>query len=587
MNNFRLRTKLGLLVGLLAATAVIIAAVGYFQLGVVNDRLRHMVEVTSKEAGLCSQLRFDLLTMRRNELDVIITLEDEQSKLYAEKARESAQDVDQDRQKLAAMIEQNPSAEDRQALQDFNRSWEEYQPLLKQALALGVQNSNYKAHLLLRGELADKLGEYEAAVNEALHKADKDIADAVSTKEAAPLAAAVARWRTIFDLLPPVLDLHRDLGGNVLTTTDEEMKAVTDRAASVRKEVQTQLAELTEAADDKDRRLFDRIGASFKDVSSKDDDLLKLLRANTITRSGDLELTSSVKTVNNCLGALDRMNDSLRRNLVADMESSRDSSTLAQRLMIGVPAVGLLVSLLLALVVARSITRPIARGVEASEAIARGDLTRRLNLKQNDEVGRLTQAMDRVAAAFGGAIGDIRRVSDGVAASGSELTTVSHQLLAQSEEMSAQAGHVAESGAAASAAIEAMAAAAEQVSVNVASISSASEEISVNARSVSASAQTTSENLAAAAAGVGQAIAAFEQISQEAREGSQVASQALQMSGQATTAMNALDTGVRRDQQGDGHDQDDRAANEPAGAERDDRGDLGGRGGQGFRGGGP
>ncbi len=59
MNNLRLRTKLGLLVGVLAATAVIIAAVGYFQLAVVNDHLRHMVEVTSKEADLCSKLRLD------------------------------------------------------------------------------------------------------------------------------------------------------------------------------------------------------------------------------------------------------------------------------------------------------------------------------------------------------------------------------------------------------------------------------------------------------------------------------------------------------------------------------------------------
>ncbi len=105
--------------------------------------------------------------------------------------------------------------------------------------------------------------------------------------------------------------------------------------------------------------------------------------------------------------------------------------------------------------------------------------------------------------------------------------------------MSAQASHVAEGAGGATTAIDAMAAAAEQVSVNVASISSASEEISVNTRAVSASAQATSENLASAAGAVRQAIASFEQISKDAREGSQVASKALEMSGQATNAMNA------------------------------------------------
>ncbi len=52
----------------------------------------------------------------------------------------------------------------------------------------------------------------------------------------------------------------------------------------MKKEVQTRLAELKEAADEKDRRLFDRSDASFKDVASMDDELLELLRANTITR---------------------------------------------------------------------------------------------------------------------------------------------------------------------------------------------------------------------------------------------------------------------------------------------------------------
>ena len=538
MNNLRLRTKLGLLVGLLAATTVIVAAVGYYQLTAVNDRLRHMVEVTSRAAHQCSQLRLGLLTMRRYELDSVVEVEDKPCAAYADKARQSSRDVDDDRQQLAALVKQNASAEDDQTLQDFNAAWEKYQPLQQQVLTLTTQNSNYKAHQLLRGLLTDKLEEYEAAVNEALLKADHDVADA---KDPALLAAAVNRRSSEFDLFRWVLELHREFGGQILATTDDDMKALIDKAADVSKKVQMRLANLNKAADESDRPLFHGITASFSELSPVEDQFLELLRANTKGQAAHLELTSSVQVMNDCLDAINRLSESLRNKLVADMNSSRDSSAVAQRLMIGVPAVGLLVGLLLALLLVRSITRPIGRGVAVSEAIAKGDLTQRLNLKQKDEVGRLTQAMDHAAGAFSRTISDIRGASDGVAASGSELTTVSHQLLAQSEQMSAQTGHVAASAGGASSAIEAMAAAAEQVSVNVASISSASEEISVNARAVSATAQTTAENLVVAAGAVRQAIGAFEQISRDAREGSQVASQATAMSGQATTAMNALD----------------------------------------------
>jgi methyl-accepting chemotaxis protein len=541
MNNLRLRTKLGILVAVLAATAVAIAVVGYFQLAAVNEHLRHMVEATSQEADLCSKLRLDLLAMRRSELDLVITMDDDASRSFAKKATQAKEAVDQDRAKLSTMIDQNSLAEDRQALQDFDRSWADYQPLQQQILMLGQQNSNFKAHQLLRGKVADKLAEFETAVNEALHKSDKDVAEAIQKKEAAPLAAAVTRRRAIFDLLPQVLDLHREFGWHVLTTTDDDMKTLAVRAAAQKKDVLARVAELKTTADEKDKPLYDSIKTALTDMAALDDQLVDLLKANTATRAGEIELTTSIKTINNCLAALDRLDENLHRSLVADMKSGRDSSTLAQWLMIGVPAVGLPISLLLALLAARSITRPIARGVEVSEAIARGDLTQRLNLKQTDEIGRLTQAMDKAAAAFAQTIGNISRASEGVAASGSELTTVSHQLLAQSEQMSAQASHVAAGAGGATTAIDAMAAAAEQVSVNVASISSASEEISVNTRAVSASAQTTSENLASAAGAVRQAIASFQQISKDAREGSQVASKALEMSGQATNAMNALD----------------------------------------------
>ena len=429
MNNLRLQAKLGILVAVLAATAVAIAAVGYYQLAAVNDHLRHMVEVTSQEADLCSKLRLDLLAMRRTELDVVITLDDEASRSFAKKATQAKEAVDQDRVKLSNMIDQNSSAEDRQALQDFDRSWADYLPLQQQILMLGQQNSNFKAHQLLRGKVADKLAEFETAVNEALRKTDKEIADAIQTKEMAPLAAAVARRRAIFEMLLQVLNLHREFGWHVLTTTDDEIKALAVREAAQKKDVQARVAELKAAANDKDKPLYDSIKTAWTELAPLDDQLVDLLKANTITRAGELEVTTSIKTINNCLAALDRLEDNLHRSLVADMKSGRDGSILAQWLMIGVLAVGLPISLLLGFVVTRSITEPIARGVEVSEAIARGDLTQRLNLKQNDEIGRLTQAMDKAAAAFAQTIGNISRASEGVAASGSELTTVSHQLL--------------------------------------------------------------------------------------------------------------------------------------------------------------
>jgi methyl-accepting chemotaxis protein len=220
---------------------------------------------------------------------------------------------------------------------------------------------------------------------------------------------------------------------------------------------------------------------------------------------------------------------------------SQKRAAAAQVLMVGVPALCIPIGVLLALLLSRSITRPMARGVELSEAIAKGDLTRRLSLRQRDEVGQLGQAVDHMAATFARSLGDVRRVCEGLNESAAELSTVSHQLLAQSEEMSRQASFVASSSQQMTANINSMAAAAEQMSMNVVSISSASEEVSVNVDTISSSSKTAAAKVSAVSQATQEATVAFDAIAQDIRGGSQVTAKATEMAHQATATMNALD----------------------------------------------
>ena len=110
------------------------------------------------------------------------------------------------------------------------------------------------------------------------------------------------------------------------------------------------------------------------------------------TSPQNLTLGPGHKALHACVDAINALYEKIHGKLKADANEVRDSSLTAQRLMVAVPAVGIPVAVVLALLLTRSITRPVARGVEASEAIAKGDLTRRLNLAQHDEVGLLTQA---------------------------------------------------------------------------------------------------------------------------------------------------------------------------------------------------
>jgi methyl-accepting chemotaxis protein len=541
VNRLRVGTKIGLVIAVLALTALVIAVVGYTQLVALTDRFRQVVQVTAKQVEMSSRLRYDVMSARRYELLAVLSVKDDESKMYAEKAAEAIRHANQDRLELAALIEQHPRAEERRVMDEFTRYWEEIQPLLKKSLGLAVLNTNNKANLMSHGPLSDKVVAIETAAENALRLLDQEAAEAEKAKDLGRLAAVEKRGRAWQRLAYATAELHRQIGRHVMDTTDEQMDRLVKRVLDLEKEGDTLLAGLTAQAGDKERQVVERATAAFTELKALTGPIQKLLRDNTITRAAELELGPIIKLSNAAVDSQIRLKDIFSQKLDEELGVARAEAVNAQRLMIGVPVVGIPLSVLLALLLTRSITRPMARGVAVSEAIAKGDLTQRVNLDQHDEVGLLTRSLDHIAATFGRILGDIRGVSQGVAGSADELGGVSHQLLAQSEEMATNANQVAGSSEQMATNISTMAAAAEQMSMNVVSISSASEEISVNVGTISNAADVSAKKFGTLSGAVQDALRELEGISLEAHEGARIAGKGMDMAGQATAAMNALD----------------------------------------------
>ncbi len=541
MKQLRVGTKIGLVIAVMAATAVVIAVVGYYQLGAVTARLRHMVEVTAKEADLCSRVRLEMQAALRYERAAILSLEDDESRRFADQAEQASRQTSQLLPRLAALIDAQAVAEDRQALDEATRQWDVFLGRQKEVLELARKNTTVKSEGIAYGKLFDKVSAAEEAMDSLLSVAERESAEALAAKDAAKVAAAEKRGRQAQRALALLLDFNRHLDKHIATHTDKEMALLDARLEALSRDLDARLAALAGGADDKARAAAERAIADFNEVKSLAAQVQKLSHEDSNYKSIKLTLGPSHLAIQGCLDALGKLNDNLKANLAADMTNSQERADIAQRLMIGVPVVGLLLGLILALMLARSITQPMAAGLAFSEAVAAGDLTQRLAWDQRDEVGLLTRALDRVATTFGRIVGDIRRVSEGIAGSASELATVSHGLLAQSEQVAAQAGHVAGSSEQLAANVHTMAAAAEEVSMNIVSISSASEQISVNVGSISAAAENASHNVCAVSAGVQEATKTFQAIAADACEGSRVTSRAMEMAGRATAAMNALD----------------------------------------------
>jgi methyl-accepting chemotaxis protein len=121
--------------------------------------------------------------------------------------------------------------------------------------------------------------------------------------------------------------------------------------------------------------------------------------------------------------------------------------------------------------VTRAIVKPLAEVVRVADRVANGDLTQRIDVQSQDEVGLASSALNQAFARMGSAVKTIAENSETLNNASEEMTSVSHQMSASAEETSAQATVVSAS--------------AEQVSRNVETVATGVEEMTASIRGIS------------------------------------------------------------------------------------------------------
>lgn len=128
--------------------------------------------------------------------------------------------------------------------------------------------------------------------------------------------------------------------------------------------------------------------------------------------------------------------------------------------------------------IARLITQPIVKGEAFAEKMSLGDLSQRIEIDQNDEVGKLSKSLNTMVENLRGIISNINANVETLGTSSGELTDTSEVLFNESSESSDMSNSVAAAAEEMSSNMNAVAAAVEETSTNVNQVSTAAEEMS-------------------------------------------------------------------------------------------------------------
>jgi methyl-accepting chemotaxis protein len=204
----------------------------------------------------------------------------------------------------------------------------------------------------------------------------------------------------------------------------------------------------------------------------------------------------------------------LARNSAQAGEAAAKKGTIFISALLVIALVG---SVLLGILIIRSITGPVNKALRLAEAMAKGDLTARLDVDQQDEVGMMARSMNSMIDQLRKMIGEIMSGVNNLTSSSTDLAAVSRQL------SSAARGTADKSNT--------VATAAEEMSTNVQSVSAAMEQSSNNVSMVA----TATEEMTATVNEIGQNAEKARAVTERAVQQSQITSEKVTALGESAS----------------------------------------------------
>jgi methyl-accepting chemotaxis protein len=215
------------------------------------------------------------------------------------------------------------------------------------------------------------------------------------------------------------------------------------------------------------------ISADFDEFMRNDDQIVSLYRAGSaaaMAQAGDLLVGDQITVFDDIAAKADALADLAQVAGLSAQNSASDAATTSRAVMLTIGIVAIALAITLAVVITRSLTRPLHESVDVLQAMADGDLRRRVARPSKDEVGQMGSAMNHSLDRLAETVDSIAAGSTSLSSSSEELSAVSQQLNSAAEETAAQASTVS--------------VAAEQVSHNVQSVAAGAEELGASIQEI-------------------------------------------------------------------------------------------------------
>jgi methyl-accepting chemotaxis protein len=302
--------------------------------------------------------------------------------------------------------------------------------------------------------------------------------------------------------------------------------------APIREQLLKTRDEIYAGATDRGKKLIDAFSAAYIKLNAYQDETVRLARLDKAAAI-DRSMNDGRKAVADALDAANAYIVYMRQAMAEQTEQARQDGSRAEMMLIILVITSFLIAVAAATWIALNISRGLSRAVNLADAVAIGDLSQKIDVASNDEIGDLVKSLNAMTVnlnataavaneiAQGNLIVDAKRLSDkdtlGMALERmvEKLRTIVAEALTAAQNVSAGSQELSASAEQLSQGATEQASSAEEASSSMEEMASNVKQNAENANQTEKIAAQSAKDAEASGAAVGRAVEAMRTIAEK------------------------------------------------------------------------
>lgn len=376
------KAKLAGAFGVVILLSAITGGIAYVKLTHLSETSEGLVQ-RSARIDKAGELQNNILYQSRAQRDIIIASTDPDLRRVTDELKQYRKDALRTRDEIVAVA----TDAGKRLMDKFSATYERLDAVEEQIVKFAMLNSNNRGAQLWASEGAPIVKDWNEAINTALTEARK-------------LPVSAERANALISILSLRAEgeaVQKNLGLSFYASSLEDLastiKALGDASERLRSDAQQSANALSAA------------GLSSSAIVGQAERVVKIAgRVSDIVKEGGniraatLASTEGMATTNAAIQAATDYVNYVKKAMAEMSEQAAADAASAKLLLISIVIASLLAAVASAFWIALNISRGLARAVGLADAVAIGDLSQKIDVSSNDEVGDLVKSLNAMTA---------------------------------------------------------------------------------------------------------------------------------------------------------------------------------------------